>query len=144
MDIYQRFTKEIVLQNRNKARPQEVSLWRQEYRPDVNWEQVSEAVWILRSHLIIEAMWGFPGGSDGKESACNSRDPGSWVRKIPWRRAWQPTPVFLPGESHGQRSLVGVTHSQTRLKWLSMHSHLHSLHKQNNEVWTLQLSKQLI
>ena len=28
------------------------------------------------------------------------------VRKIPWRRAWQPTPVFLPGESHGQRSLV--------------------------------------
>ena len=30
-----------------------------------------------------------------------------WVRKIPWRRAWQPTPVFLPGESHGQRSLVG-------------------------------------
>ena len=27
-----------------------------------------------------------------------------WVRKIPWRRAWQPTPVFLPGESHGQRA----------------------------------------
>ena len=33
--------------------------------------------------------------------------PYSWVRKIPWRRAWQPTPVFLPGESHGQRSLEG-------------------------------------
>ena len=32
-----------------------------------------------------------------------------WVRKIPWRRAWQPTPIFLPGESHGQRSLVGCT-----------------------------------
>ena len=32
-----------------------------------------------------------------------------WVRKIPWRRAWQPTPVFLPGESHGQRSLVGCS-----------------------------------
>ena len=30
-----------------------------------------------------------------------------WVGKIPWRGAWQPTPVFLPGESHGQRSLVG-------------------------------------
>jgi len=29
------------------------------------------------------------------------------VGKIPWRRAWQPTPIFLPGESHGQRSLVG-------------------------------------
>ena len=33
----------------------------------------------------------------------------SWVGKIPWRRKWQPTPVFLPGESHGQRSLVGYS-----------------------------------
>ena len=32
-----------------------------------------------------------------------------WVRKMPWRREWQPTPVFLPGESHGQRSLVGYS-----------------------------------
>ena len=30
-----------------------------------------------------------------------------WVGKIPWRREWQPTPIFLPGEFHGQRSLVG-------------------------------------
>ena len=43
------------------------------------------------------AYSGFPGGSDGKESAYNVGDPG--IRKIPWRRAWQPTPVFLPGES---------------------------------------------
>ena len=43
---------------------------------------------------------GFSGGSDGKESTCNVGDLGSipgW--KIPWRRAWQPNPVFLPGES---------------------------------------------
>ena len=40
---------------------------------------------------------GFPGGSDGKETACSAGDP--WVEKIPWRREWQPTPVFLPGES---------------------------------------------
>ena len=33
----------------------------------------------------------------------------TWVRKIPWRRKWQPTPAFLPGESHGQRSLVGYS-----------------------------------
>ena len=33
----------------------------------------------------------------------------TWVGKIPWRRAWQPTPVFLPGESHGQRSLAGYS-----------------------------------
>ena len=32
-----------------------------------------------------------------------------WVGKIPWRRTWQPTPAFLPGESHGQRSLVGYS-----------------------------------
>ena len=32
-----------------------------------------------------------------------------WVRKIPWRRAWQPTSVFLPGEFHGQRSLAGYS-----------------------------------
>ena len=46
----------------------------------------------------------------GKESAYKCRrcrfDP--WVRKIPWRGQWQPTPVFLPGKSHGLRSLVGV------------------------------------
>ena len=47
----------------------------------------------------------FPGGSDGKESGCNMGELGSipgfnpWVGKIPWRKAWQPIPVFLPGES---------------------------------------------
>ena len=42
----------------------------------------------------------FPAGSDGEESACNVGDPGfdPWARKISWRRAWQPTPVLLPGE----------------------------------------------
>jgi len=46
----------------------------------------------------------------GKESDCQCRrhefDP--WVIKIPWRRKWQPTLVFLPGESHGQRNLEGL------------------------------------
>ena len=52
---------------------------------------------------------GFPGGSVGEESACNVGGLGStpgWGR-FPWRRKWQPTPVFLPGESHAQRSLAG-------------------------------------
>ena len=46
-----------------------------------------------------------------KEFAYNAGELGfdSWVRKIPWRRKWQPTPVFLPGEFHGQRSLVGYS-----------------------------------
>ena len=57
-------------------------------------------------------FWGFPGGSSGKESACQCRRCkrggfNPWVRKIPWGRKWQPTPVFLPGKSHGQRSLEG-------------------------------------
>ena len=48
----------------------------------------------------------FPGGSDGKESACSARfDP--WFGKIPGRRKWQSTPVLLPGKFHGQRSLAG-------------------------------------
>ena len=58
----------------------------------------------------------------GKESTCQWRWPrfDPWVRKIPWRRKWQPTPVFLPGKSHGQRDLEGCSpwglkKSQTRL-----------------------------
>ena len=52
----------------------------------------------------------FPDGSDGKESSCNAGDLGSIPGgEIPWRRAWQPTLVFLPEESHGQRSLVGYS-----------------------------------
>ena len=49
-----------------------------------------------------------PRWGSGKESACRCRRHGfnSWVGKIPWRRKWQPTPVFLPGESYGQRSLA--------------------------------------
>ena len=54
--------------------------------------------------MFFNFLWGFPGGASGKEPACQCRrhkrggfDP--WVRKILCRRAWQPTPVFLPGES---------------------------------------------
>ena len=51
-----------------------------------------------------------PGGSDGKESACHAGDWGSIPR---WGRypgeKWQPTPVFLPEEFHGQKSLVGYS-----------------------------------
>ena len=55
-------------------------------------------------------MW-FLRWCSGKQSVCQCRkrvfDP--FVRKIPWRRQWQPTPVFLPGKSHGQRSLAGYS-----------------------------------
>ena len=53
----------------------------------------------------------FSGGPDGKEYTCNAGDPGSipGFGNIPWRREWQPTPEFLPGESHGQRRLAGYS-----------------------------------
>ena len=54
---------------------------------------------------------GFPGGSDSEESASYTGDPDSipGLGKIPWRKKWQPTPIFLPGEFHGQRSLAGYS-----------------------------------
>ena len=76
---------------------------------------------------------GFPGGTSGKEPACQCnrlkrQGFDSWVGKIPWRRARQLTPVFLPGESHGQRSLLSyiqsiALQSQTQLQWLSIHAY---------------------
>ena len=66
------------------------------------------------------------GGSDSKESACNVGDLGfgPWIGKIPWRRAWQLTTVFLPGEFHGQRTLVGYSPSGCKesdtTEWLTM------------------------
>ena len=54
-------------------------------------------------------IWDFPGASNGVEFACQCRRRRfhPWVRKIPWSRKWHPTLVFLPGEFHGQRNLVG-------------------------------------
>ena len=83
--------------------------------------------------LVYKEMWdtGFPGGTSGKEPTCQCRrckrhgfDP--WVGKILWKRSWQPTPVFLPKEFHGPRSLAsytvhGIPKSWTWLKPLSMH-----------------------
>ena len=62
--------------------------------------------------FCIIHYYGFPHDASGKESACQYRRCKSpefypWVSKIPWRKKWQPTPVFLTGESYGQRSLAG-------------------------------------
>ena len=67
---------------------------------------------MSRVSFIIISRVSFPGGSDGKESACNAGHlgliPGEG-RKIPFRREWLPSPVFLPGEFHAQRHLVGYS-----------------------------------
>ena len=78
---------------------------------------------------------GFPGGASGKESACRCRSRGfdPWV---PWRRKWQPTPVFLPGESHGQRSLAGYSswgRKRVGHDWAHIYTYTHSSEEEGNE-----------
>ena len=77
--------------------------------------QVMHLTSLFHSCLaVVEMNMGFPGGASGKEPTCQCRRHKRlrfdlWVRKIPWRRAWQPTPVFLPGKFHGQRNLMGYS-----------------------------------
>ena len=84
--------------------------------------------WTQRKYSCIYRL---PGGTSSEEPSWQSRRHkkcrlNPCVRKIPWMRSRQLTPVFLSGESQGQRSLAGccpgVTQSQTRLKWLSTHA----------------------
>ena len=95
--------------------------------------------WIQRWYqFILPLVVGFPGVAAGKESAyqCKRHRFDPWDRKIPWRRKWQPTPVFLPGKFRGQRILVGYSlggckeldtteHSTATTVWMSS-STLHS------------------
>ena len=65
----------------------------------------------LRHKMVTIIDNGPPRWLSGKEPTCQCGICGfdPWVQKIPWRRKWQATPVFLPGESHGQRSLAGYS-----------------------------------
>ena len=78
---------------------------------EMTWELVSPEQSFRLSTFTVD---GFPGGTGGKEPACQCKRHERygfhpWVWKIPWRRAWQLTAVFLPGGSHGQRSLEGYS-----------------------------------
>ena len=71
-------------------------------------------IYFQRHNVRFLLPRGFPGGAGDKESVCYCRRRkrlrfNPWVGKIPWRRKRQPTPVFLPGKSHAQRSLVGYS-----------------------------------
>ena len=87
---------------------------------------------IVSYICIYIYVYVFPGGSAGKEPACQCRrakrwgfDP--WVRKIPWRRARQPTPVFFSGKLYGQRSLAGYNWWGCKSwTWLSTSAHTHT------------------
>ena len=74
--------------------------------------------------FILSWAQGFPGGSTGKEPTCQCRRCkkhgfNPWIRKVPWRRKWQSTPLFLPGKYHGQRSLAGYSPGGLKaiMKW---------------------------
>ena len=66
--------------------------------------------------MYIMYILGLPGGSDGNASTCNAGDPGLIPGLGIWRRKWLPTPVFLPGEFHGERNLVGYSPGLQRLR----------------------------
>ena len=82
--------------------------------------------WGVGKHLC------YPSSSEDKESACQCRRLGfsSWVGKIPWRREWLPTPVSLPGEFHGQRSLASYSpwdRKEFGHEWgTNTHTHTHT------------------
>ena len=95
-----------------------------------------ENIWIKVGKQTTKKKWGnrasvgLPWWLSGKESICQCRrhkrcgfDP--WVWKIPWRRKWQPTPVFLPGKCHGQRSLEGYSPWGSRVKHELVTEHEH-------------------
>ena len=76
--------------------------------------------------------YGLPWWLSGKELACQFRKWKRsrfdlWVWKIPWRKKWQPIPVFLPGKSHGQRSLTGYSPWATRVRHDLVSEHQHRI-----------------
>ena len=75
-------------------------------------QELSLHLVVLKSDVLIFTPGGFPDGSDGKKKKkkclhCRRLQFNPWVKKIPWRREWKPTPVFLTGEFHGQKRLDG-------------------------------------
>ena len=83
---------------------------------------------VPRSSSEMQTLRSYPKASQAAQWSpgdCRRHRFDPWVRKIPWRRAWQPTPIVLPGESHGQRSLVGYSpwgHKESDTSELTEHS----------------------
>ena len=86
-------------------------------------------LWATREALWVLEWVAYPFSNGSSQSrdwthCCNRPGFNPWIEKIHWRRKWQPTPVFLPGEFHGQRSLVGYSpwgHKESDItEWLSL------------------------
>ena len=100
------------------------------------WQAIVHRVTKSWTWLKWLSTWGFPGDARDKGRACQCRSHrrqgfNPWIGKIPWRRKWQPTPVFLPGKFYRQRSLAGYSPWRLRVR-----------HDQSN--WTHMTSKQTI
>ena len=110
-------------------------------------KKIAEAYFL--SNFIIT------GYTTARASLGAQRRPGlnRWVGKIPWRRKWQPTPVSLPGESHGQRSLVGYSpwgrkesdtterlHFHTTAIWPESHPGSSDSRCAKNDPWGMAMS----
>ena len=83
---------------------------------------------MVKNLRVIKQAVGLPWCLSGKESACRRPRFNPWVRKVPWRKAWQPTPEVLPGQSHGQRSLVGYSpwgHKESDTTEVTQHKRMH-------------------
>ena len=72
-------------------------------------KEIEENNRMRKTRDLFKKIRATKGGSDGKSVCLQCGRPGCdpWVRKIPWRRKWQPTPVLLPGKFHGWWYLVG-------------------------------------
>ena len=87
---------------------------------------------VIVSNVKPPYTLGFPYGSPIHPQCrrCRRNELNPWVGKIPWRRQWQLTPVFLPGKFQGQRSLTGYSTWDHRVRhdctWAHVHTHTHT------------------
>lgn len=105
------------------------------YQAFTMWQTSSLATPVKTPSCLWLSSMGFLGSSDGEEYAYQCRSPGfnPWVGRIPWRREWQPTLVFFPGEYQDKRSLVGCSPKGCKEADIPEHTHKHTFYL----IWIL-------
>ena len=90
----------------------------------LEWVAVSFSSFSFKGSCIY--IMGFPGGSDGKASACNAGDLVRFLgQEDPLEKKWQSTPALLPGKSHGRRSLIGYSPWGHKESYMTVQLHFH-------------------